>query len=117
VLEVLVHLTDALPDKYVLGQADIPSDLPRDEIDESSLPPNWKTLSVSEQARTREIGDNWIRSESSAVLIVPSVVVGENNLLCNPDHPDFGRIQFQDPVPFVFDARLLRIGTGLGRHL
>src|SRR5450631_2209958 len=46
VLEVLVHLTDTLPDKYVLGQADIPNELSYETVEESALPPNWKTLSV-----------------------------------------------------------------------
>jgi RES domain-containing protein len=63
VLEVLVHLTDTLPDKY-------------------------------------------LARKSSAVLWVPSVVVGEQNLLCNPEHPYFARIHFYSPVPFVFDMRL-----------
>ena len=108
VLEVLVHLTSMLPDKYVLGQADIPGDLFYESIDESSLPPTWNALSVSEQAWTRQIGDTWVARQSSAILLVPSVVVGEKNVLCNPEHPDFARIRFYDPVPFAFDVRLFR---------
>lgn len=111
VLEVLVHLTDILPDKYVLGQADVPPDLVIESIDEATLPPTWKTLSVSEQALTRRIGDEWVACMSSAVLLVPSVVVGEQNVLCNPEHPEFTRIQWHNPVPFRFDARLLRFLT------
>jgi RES domain-containing protein len=106
VLEVLVHLTDTLPDKYVLGQADIPNDLSYERVHESALPPNWKTLSVSEQTVTRQIGDEWLTRKSSAILWVPSVVVGEQNILCNPEHPGFERIHFYDPVPFAFDMRL-----------
>ena len=106
VLEVLVHLTDTLPDKYVLGQADIPNDLSYETVEESALPPNWKTLSIAEQTVTRRIGDEWLTRKSSAVLRVPSVVVGEQNILCNPEHRDFERIHFYDPVSFVFDMRL-----------
>jgi RES domain-containing protein len=108
ILEILVHLTDTLPDKYVLGQADIPDRLSYESIDEATLPPNWNTLSVSEQVWTRQIGDAWVARQSSAVLLVPSVVVGEKNVLCNPEHPDFTQIRFYDPVPFAFDIRLLR---------
>lgn len=114
VLEVLVHLTDTLPDKYVLGQADIPNDLSYEKVDESALPPNWKTLSVSEQTATRRIGDEWLARKSSAVLWVPSVVVGEQNILFNPEHRAFERIHFYDPVPFVFDMRLSLVLARIG---
>jgi RES domain-containing protein len=111
VLEVLVHLTDTLPDKYALGQADIPTDLSYERVEEAVLPPNWKTLSVSEQTMTRQIGDEWLMRKSSAVLWVPSVLVGEQNILCNPEHPDFERIHFSDPIPFLFDIRLSSVVT------
>ncbi len=106
VLEVLVHLTDTLPDRYVLGEASIPDDLAYEEVLESTLSSEWKSLLISEQSQTRRIGDEWITRSSSAVLLVPSVVVGEKNILCNPDHPDFRQIQFSSPVPFTFDCRL-----------
>jgi hypothetical protein len=77
VLEVLVHLTDTLPDRYVLGQAEIPSELSRETIDELGLPSSWKTLLVSGQRFTRQLGDDWVARRSSAVLFVPSVVLGE----------------------------------------
>lgn len=107
ILEVLVHLTDTLPDKYVLGSAQIPDDLLCETVNECDLPPNWSTLTVRNQNATREIGDLWVQSQRSAILLVPSVVVGEKNLILNPEHPDMDRIQFLEPVPFTFDARLL----------
>ena len=109
VLEVLVHLTDTLPDKYVLGEGVIPEDLAYEEVRESTLPSEWKTLLISEQSQTRQIGDEWVARGTSAVLLVPSVVVGENNILCNPDHPDFPQIQFSSPIPFTFDSRFFRL--------
>ena len=92
VLEVLVHLTDRLPDRYVLGEAAIPDNLAYEEIRESTLSSEWKTFLISEQSQTRQIGDDWVARRTSAVLLVPSVVVGDNNILCNPEHPDFQRI-------------------------
>jgi RES domain-containing protein len=108
VLEILVHLTDTLPDRYVLGQAEIPPELSRETIDELRLPSSWKTLLISEQAFTRRLGDDWVARRSSAVLFVPSVVLGERNIIINPEHPDFRRIHFYDPALFVFDIRLFR---------
>ena len=109
VLEVLVHLTDTLPDKYVLGEAAIPDNLAYEEVRESTLSSEWKTFLISEQSQTRQIGDEWVARGTSAILLVPSVVVGENNILCNPNHPDFPQIQFSFPIPFTFDSRLFRI--------
>lgn len=107
VLEVLVHLTDTLPDKFVLGSAEIPDDISCEIVRDTELPVNWQTRTVAEQQATRRVGDEWIESARSAVLLVPSVVTGESNILINPVHPDFRAIQFADPVPFVFDLRLL----------
>lgn len=107
VLEVLVHLTDTLPDKFVLGSAGTPDDISCEILRDAQLPVNWQTLTVAEQQATRRIGDEWIESVRSPVLLVPSVVTGESNVLINPEHPDFRAIQFADPVPFIFDLRLL----------
>lgn len=59
VLEILVHLAGSLPDRYVLGNAEIPDDLSRDVLDEALLPENWTALSPADQSLTRAIGDGW----------------------------------------------------------
>jgi RES domain-containing protein len=107
VLEVLVHLTDTLPDKFVLGSAEISDEISRETLSDAELPADWQTLSVAEQSATRRIGDEWVESLRSAALLVPSVVTSESNLLINPAHRDFDQIKFHDPIPFVFDLRLL----------
>src|SRR5229473_5803168 len=109
VLEILVHLSSVLPDKYLLGSADLPDDVPIEFLTDVELPENWATLTVGEQQATRQLGDEWLRRQSSVVLSVPSVTSGERNFLVNPEHPQFRRINFHDPVPFQFDLRLLRI--------
>lgn len=58
-------------------------------------------------ADPRELGDYWVRSLRSAVLRVPSAVVGDEfNYLLNPRHPEFGGILADPPAPFFFDERL-----------
>ncbi len=109
VLEILAHLSDVLPDKYVLGSADFPDQITPDVLNDGELPDNWKTLVVGQQDHTRRLGDEWLRRGSSAVLSVPSVISGERNFLLNPEHPQFGQINFHDPVPFRFDMRLLKV--------
>jgi RES domain-containing protein len=108
VLEILVHLSDVLPDKYVLASADVPEGLHVESVNERELPENWGTLNVAEQQSTREIGDRWLGQGRSAVLSVPSVVSGERNFLVNPAHLEFAGITPDDAVPFRLDVRLLK---------
>jgi RES domain-containing protein len=106
VLEILVHLSASLPDRYVLGAAGIPDDIAVEILDESRLPVNWSTLDPREQEATRRIGDEWVAQQRLVISSVPSVILGERNYVLNPVHPDFRRIAFADPVPFQFDIRL-----------
>jgi RES domain-containing protein len=103
VLEVVVHLSGVLPDKYLLGSADIPYNMPVERIVDGDLPEAWSTLIPAEQVATRRIGDAWVDRRRSAILSVPSVIVGERNYVLNPAHPDFARIAFAEPKPFRFD--------------
>ena len=106
VLEILVHLSTSIPDKYLLGTAEIPDDIPVEELSENKLSENWTTLNTREQVATRRIGDEWVEQRRSAILSVPSVIVGERNYVLNPAHPEFIRIAFADPVQFKLDIRL-----------
>lgn len=112
VLEILAHLSDVLPDKYVLGSADLPDDVSPEILTDKELPENWATLVVGEQHTARQLGDGWLRRQRSVVLAVPSVTSGERNYLLNPEHPQFSQIDFHDLVPFRFDIRLLRMSQG-----
>jgi RES domain-containing protein len=56
---------------------------------------------------TRSLGDAWVEQQRSAVLSVPSVILGERNYVLNPAHSDFARIEFAEPEPFRFDLRLI----------
>jgi len=74
------------------------------EIDK--LPVNWTAPEPPRELQM--IGDEWIHSERSAVLSVPSVIVKyERNYLLNPAHDDFKRIKFSAPEPFHFDLRIV----------
>lgn len=86
VLEVLVHVSASLPDRYLLGMADLPPGLPIEEVNDDRLPDNWATLDPSEQIATRRIGDQWVEARRTAILSVPSVVSGERNYVLNPAH-------------------------------
>ena len=97
VLEVLVHLSGTLPDKYLLGAADIPENVGIERIADKDLPEGWSALSPHEQVATRRLGDAWVARQGSAVLSVPCVILGEWNYVLNPAHSDFARIEFASP--------------------
>jgi len=56
-----------------------------------------------DQASWRRLGSR----QGSAVLSVPSVILGERNYVLNPAHTDFARIEFAQPEAFRFDLRLI----------
>jgi RES domain-containing protein len=54
---------------------------------------------------TQSIGNAWM--EHTSVLAVPSIIVREEkNYVINPEHDDFGLIEFGPSVPFRLDQRL-----------
>lgn len=109
VLEVLVHLdlpVESLPDDYVLIGMDIPNDVAIKRMESSGLPSDWGAFDGS---ASRAIGESWLDKVESAVLLVPSVIVPEeNNVLINPRHGDATRIVENSNRLFSFDSRLSR---------
>ncbi|MCW1886742.1 RES family NAD+ phosphorylase [Luteolibacter flavescens] len=107
-LEVLVHLDD--PDAFARlfswFSVEIPDSL-IEVFDESQLPPGWCADETTNS--TRAIGDDWARSQRSAVLAVPSIVTsGERNYLINPGHPRTPSIRIASPQAFRPDPRLMK---------
>ena len=85
----------------------IPEDVAIERIADKDLPERWSALSPREQVATRLLGDVWVARQGSAVLSVPSVILGERNYVLNPTHSDFARIEFAQPEAFRFDLRLI----------
>ena len=103
-LEILVHLEIRhAPPGFVLIPAEVPDELITVLEDP---PPGWDALPAGDASR--RAGAAWLRSRNAAALQVSSLVMqGEHNVLLNPLHPDFGRIEVGEPEPFAFDPRLL----------
>ncbi len=103
-LETLVHLNPRESYRYKLFHLEFDETLLR--FHEGVLPEDWRI--EPPPTSTRIIGDQWVRGLLSPILCVPSVIVPqENNLLLNPDHPDFKRIRIGKPLAFAFDPRLI----------
>jgi RES domain-containing protein len=104
VLEILVHTQDRKKlEDYRLVTVNVPDELVA-TLDKGALADDWQAdLTV-----TRGLGKAWLDAGSHVALLVPSVIIaGERNLLVNPLHPDFARLEFSEPRPFRFDSRLL----------
>jgi RES domain-containing protein len=107
-LEYFVHLDrDDPPRDLVLATAAVPEDVRRERIGLAALPPEWKTSPAPSELAA--IGDRFVASGKSAILIVPSALApSENNWLLNPRHAEFARIAFNPLLSFEYDRRLLR---------
>lgn len=54
-----------------------------------------------------DLGDRWLSSGKSALLLVPSVIVPEEfNALVNPLHPDAARLTSTKLRKWLFDSRI-----------
>lgn len=105
-LETLVHVggTDLLRAAYVVVPVRVPADLV-ETLDRAALPADWQAYPHPEA--TRALGNAWLDTARSVALVVPSAVVPhETNVLLNPQHPAFGRVEVGAPEAFPVDPRL-----------
>ena len=81
-------------------------DVPDELIEKlQELPGDWDAEPTG--AASRAAGDKWIADQRSVALLVPSVVVPqEQNALVNPRHPKFRLDWVAKPVRFRYDPRL-----------
>lgn len=106
--EIAVHFTLAtLPSDYVMMSLFIPDDISIQKLEPSDLPPNWNAF--PHPASTQAIGDHFVLENNYCVLQIPSVVTqGDFNLLINPYHADFLKIEILDTEKFPFDFRIFK---------
>ena len=107
-LELFVHFTrkDIKLSKSLFAiPVEIPESLKIVEVSIKDLNSDWRISPPSNS--TKDIGTEWVLKGSSPILRVPSAVVpDECNLLLNPQHGDFRRIQIGKPQPFTLDERI-----------
>ena len=102
-LEKLVRGTGRLPANQHYIQITVPAGTSYEIADVAALS-GWDlpTPTVS-----KEFGEGWHRSRRSLLLIVPSIVARlDMNILINPEHPEFGRIETGLHHPVHWDRRL-----------
>lgn len=101
-LEYLAHLEGETPRELLLASASVPIECVLAQVE---LPSEWAERPYRDDVR--HVGDAWSRSKRSLALRVPSAVVpDEHNILLNPDHPDFAKLQLEQLTPLKLDSRL-----------
>jgi RES domain-containing protein len=99
-LEVLVHLDKSeLPREYVWSSAEL-----------SETPPLLESQSSGSLKECRKIGQGWADKAEALATLVRSVVIShELNVLLNPKHPEFAKLQWNAAQAFRFDLRLFTL--------
>ncbi|HTU54328.1 MAG TPA: RES family NAD+ phosphorylase [Acetobacteraceae bacterium] len=107
-LETIVHLNGGgLPLNRYLVEVTIPDDVWAKAPEETPgrLPVGWEAEPPGRASI--QLGTAWVRSGSSALLVVPSVIVEEEfNVLINPAHADSARITAVKRRRWLYDPRL-----------
>lgn len=105
ILEILVNASMlSLPEDLSLLTLRIPDSETTHATAPADLPSNWRSSPAP--FRLAEIGADWIASNKSLAMKVPSVIVPEEqNVLINPNHPDFETIRIESVSDFTLDSR------------
>lgn len=105
ILETLAHVdTQSMPD-LVVFRIEVPEDLDRAEVFIEDLPNGWRTVPGPQELTA--IGDEWIATGDTALLVVPSALVPiEANVVINPEHDDFLELDISQPFDLPLDKRL-----------
>ncbi len=106
-VETFVNLEPNLrPADLVFIEGEVPDAVEIGRLDPETLPQRWHE---TRDESLRKYGDNWIRSGQTVALLVPSAAIrGDWNVLLNPLHRDFSKLQLCQPTPFEFDVRMFR---------
>lgn len=108
-LELVVHKGAVTPSEnykvMVISIAD--DDALIKQIKVKDLPVNWRT--VGAYSTLQHIGSDWINSQETLILKVPSAVIPhEHNYVINTDHPEFkNSVSLIRAEAYFWDLRLV----------
>ena len=106
-LEKFVHVGSGILPPQVLVAVDLPDDCGIYAPGFDDLPAGWDDLPTSLAAQA--FGGRWLRGGAELAMRVPSAIVNEEcNMVLNPLHPDYSRVQLSIVRPFSFDQRLYK---------
>lgn len=105
-LETLVHLNNTLPLNRYLVRVRIPQAVwrKRKVYTVKELDPQWDAQPASRVSI--EMGNTWLSQQSQAILVVPSsIVVEQQVVLINPLHADTHKMKCEVMRKWLYDAR------------
>ena len=103
-LETIVHTPPSIIPALDLVTIEIPDDSIQ-VIHMKDLPDNWTNYPAP--AILAEIAENWIDSNASIALKVPSCIIhSSNNYILNCRHPEYHKVKIVNQKGFHFDTRL-----------
>ncbi|HEX5024410.1 MAG TPA: RES family NAD+ phosphorylase [Agriterribacter sp.] len=104
-LESVVHISGIPAQDYCMLCLEIPDDNIL-IISEKSLPNNWYNNPFP--SSLAQIGDRFIQQNEYFALQLPSAIMPEDcNILINPNHKDFGKVNVVYKRSIPIDRRLL----------
>jgi RES domain-containing protein len=105
-LETFVHLGPVhVGLLFATFLLEIPDDVAVESVPIASLPPTWRLEPAPDGSK--DVGSSWVKSERTAVLEVPSVIVPiQRNYVLNVSHPDFRKVVITQRDDFTFDPRM-----------
>ncbi|WP_339881381.1 RES domain-containing protein [uncultured Algoriphagus sp.] len=105
-LETIVHTPPSFIPELDILTIEIP-DNSIQEIKIEDLPDNWTNYPAP--AILAELAENWIESNKSIALKVPSCIIhSSNNYILNCRHPAYYKVKIIDQSGFHFDSRLAK---------
>ena len=106
-LELRVHSPHPYPRTRWKFTLEVPEDA-LTSIEAEALPRGWNQLPPG--PASKRIGDEWVASNSTLGLLIPSVVASdEKNLVLNPSHPRFQEVRVLNRRRIVLDKRLCSV--------
>lgn len=74
-------------------------------VNATDLPKGWD--SVPYNSVSQEYGYIWLESEMTVALRVPSIIIPQEfNLVLNPDHKHFSKLEIGNAIPIPIDERI-----------
>ena len=106
-LELLVHLTT--PDSRLVPRVMVTVRMPKELVaGELFQAQGWRDHPAGLDSTDQ--GDDWLKHGSTAGVLAPSAIIPEErNLLLNPHHLDFTKVEIIQTKPFHFDHRLSQL--------
>ncbi|HXL58847.1 MAG TPA: RES family NAD+ phosphorylase [Chitinophagaceae bacterium] len=105
-LESVVHISKIVVADYCMICLEVPEDKIQ-EIKVTDLPDNWNVNPSPDILKF--YGDAFIReSKFFALKLASAIMPEENNLLLNPNHPDFKKVKVEYKRNIPIDERLVK---------